>query len=229
MADKITLKDLQKLHAELAEGQRELQAAQKKTEEAQQRTEEAQQRTEEAQQSTHSELKEMGQRMEREWRERDERMEQDAKSVNRGLAKLENLFTTQWGKLMEALVDGDLVELLREEGIDVEFTMQNIKGERGGERWEVDILALNGEDVVVVEVKTVMRVRDVDRFVERTLKNFRKIFPRYAENRILGAVAYLREEESSAMYAEKRGLFVIRATGSSASMINRQGFKPARF
>ena len=31
------------------------------------------------------------------------------------------------------------------------------------------------------------------------------------------------------MYAEKQGLFVIRATGSSASIVNAEGFRPRTF
>ena len=44
-----------------------------------------------------------------------------------------------------------------------------------------------------------------------------------------GAVAYLRADESSDEYAEGRGLFVIRATGSSASITNPEDFTPRVF
>jgi hypothetical protein len=53
--------------------------------------------------------------------------------------------------------------------------------------------------------------------------------PRYGKNDILGAVAYLKENKSSARYAERNGLFVIRATGSSASIINKEVFVPKIF
>jgi len=39
----------------------------------------------------------------------------------------------------------------------------------------------------------------------------------------------LKEDESSASYAARQGLYVIRATGSSAAIINEQGFKPRPF
>ena len=226
MSDNITLEYLQKLHAELAEGQREVQEAQKKTEAAQQQETEAAikelvaegKKTEAAQQETEAEFKAIF----REIAQRDKR-------ADKRFNKLENLFTTQWGKLVESLVDGDLVKMLRGKGIDVEITTQNIKRERDGEHWEVDILALNGEDVVVVEVKTMMRVKDVKRFMERTLQNFKGVFPVYGDKRVLGAVAYLRSEESAGAYAEKKGLFVIRATGNSASIVNGEGFEPRAF
>ena len=49
------------------------------------------------------------------------------------------------------------------------------------------------------------------------------------ERTIYGAVAYLRAEEEANKYAERQGLFVIRATGDSASIINKKDFKPTAF
>ena len=43
------------------------------------------------------------------------------------------------------------------------------------------------------------------------------------------AVAYLRAEESANKYAERQGLFVIRATRDNANIINKKDFKPKTF
>ena len=51
----------------------------------------------------------------------------------------------------------------------------------------------------------------------------------HAHKPAYGATAYLKADEGSAVYAEKQGLFVIRATGSSASIANRQDFRPRAF
>ena len=53
--------------------------------------------------------------------------------------------------------------------------------------------------------------------------------PEYASRRIYGAVAYLKAHQESDLRAERLGLFVIRATGSSASITNREGFTPRTF
>ena len=48
-----------------------------------------------------------------------------------------------------------------------------------GERsWEFDIIAVNGAEVVVVEVKTTLKVRDVDHFLQ-TLRHFHRLMPEY--------------------------------------------------
>lgn len=51
----------------------------------------------------------------------------------------------------------------------------------------------------------------------------------YRGKRILGAVAYLKSDGDVTTYAERKGLFVIRATGSSASIVNAEDFEPRSF
>lgn len=150
------------------------------------------------------------------------------KETDRRLKKAEELFTSQWGKLMESLVEGDLAPLLQERGIDVEGTAERSHKRRNGEHMEIDIVAVNGAEVVAVEVKTTLRPDDVRHFLEK-LSRFLEWFPEYGGRRLYGAVAYLRSESESAVHAERQGLFVIRATGSSASIVNAPDFKPRAF
>ena len=156
--------------------------------------------------------------------ETDRRMQE----TDRRLKKAEGLFTTQWGKLLESLVEGDLVPLLKDRGIDVNTTYQRRTGRRNGEHVEFDIVATNGADTVVVEVKTTLRPEDVREFL-RKLSFFAEWFQDHRRDRILGAVAYLKSDESVTRHAERQGLFVIRATGSSASILNSPDFEPRAF
>ena len=153
----------------------------------------------------------------------------EIKETGRQLRELKDLFNGQWGKLMEALVEGDLVELLRRRGIEVDHTVCNLKSRNGAPRWEIDIIAANGDEVVAVEVKTTLKVRQVADFIE-TLKVFPGEAPSvYRGKRTYGAVAYLKADEAADVYAERQGLYVIRATGSSASITNEKDFKPRTF
>ena len=155
-------------------------------------------------------------------KETDRRMQE----TDRRLRKLDELFTGQWGKLMEALVEGDLITLLNRRGIRVDHTVSNPRKDHGARRWEIDILAVNGDEVVVV--KTALKVSHVDHLLG-LLPEFTELMPEYGSRRIHGAVAYLKTDESSARYAERHGLFVIRATGSSVSIIDHEDFTPRRF
>jgi hypothetical protein len=151
------------------------------------------------------------------------------KETDRRLRKAEGLFTSDWGLLMESLVRGDLVALLRERGVHVNHTQSGrFRGRRNGEHFEVDILAENGREVVVVEVKTTLRPPHVRNFVSR-LSEFEEWFPVYRGKRVLGGMAYLQCDPSLRKHAERQGLFVIRATGSSASIVNAPDFKPRVF
>ena len=156
--------------------------------------------------------------------ETDRQMQENARRIR----ELNDLFNGQWGKLMESLVEGDLVKLLQQRGIAVHHTVTNPRQNYGERRWEFDIVAVNGEEVVVAEVKTTLRVPDVDRFIGR-LHEFPELMPEYAGHRIYGATAYLKAYQESDVRAERLGLFVIRATGSSASITNREAFTPRAF
>ena len=150
------------------------------------------------------------------------------RGTDRRLKELDKLYNGQWGKLMESLVEGDLVKMLKEKGIDVRQTSRNLKNEDGEKNWEFDLLAVNGDEIVVVEVKTTLKVKDVDHFLNK-LEDFKELVPYHKDKKLYGAVAYLKSDEFSNSYAEKKGLFVIRATGSSAKIINGEGFQAKKF
>ncbi|MDD9989928.1 MAG: hypothetical protein OXQ31_26915 [Spirochaetaceae bacterium] len=167
----------------------------------------------------------------RHMQETDRRMQETDRLMRenaRRIRELDELFNGQWGKLMEALVKGDLAALLNRRGIEVDLVFTNVERNYDGRRWEIDILAVNGAELVAVEVKTTLKVRDVNHYLN-TLRHFTELIPEYAGRAVYGAVAYLKEDESSATYAERQGLFVIRATGSSASITNGKDFRPRTF
>jgi len=191
---------------------------------AQQETDRQMQETDRRLQETDRQMQETDRRLQ----ETDQLLTRQARAADRRMDKLDELFNGQWGKLIESLVEGDLIGLLQRRGIAVQHTVTNPRQNYGERRWEFDIVAINGEEVVVVEVKTTLRVPDLDRFISR-LNEFPELMPEYASRRVYGAVAYLKAYQESDVRAERLGLFVIRATGSSASITNRQEFTPRTF
>ena len=150
------------------------------------------------------------------------------KENERRRRRAEDLFTTQWGRLIESLVEGDLAKLLQERGVEVDAIVPGIKLKRDPKQREVDLLAVNGEEAVAVEVKTTLRPPDVDEFLQ-LLQDLPTLMKTFVNGRLYGAVAYLREHQGTARYAARKGLFVIRATGSSASIVNPPEFRPRVF
>ena len=147
------------------------------------------------------------------------------KETDKKIKEAFDLFTNQWGRLMESLVEGDLIKLLQQRGIAVDHTSTRVKGTRNGEHYEFDIIAINTTELVITEVKTTLRPDDVRKFEEK-LKKVKIYTPEYAPYRIYGAIAYLQEHSQAARMAENDGLLVIKATGSSASIANADDFKP---
>ena len=159
--------------------------------------------------------------------ERDE-LAKTLRDSRRRINKLDELFTSQWGKLVEALVDGQMVQILNERGIEVGQTNQRSVGYYQGKKQEIDILAINGDEIVAIEVKTTLRPEDIKVFEDK-LKVLKLWMRRYADAKVYGAVACIRADGGSAELAAKRGLFVIRAVGSSAYLTNDEDFKPRTF
>ena len=162
-----------------------------------------------------------------------EELSASQKETDRQIQKIGGRFNQRWGALVESLVEGNLVKIFQDRGIDITQTHTRSQSEwrkpdGGVERREFDIIVANGTEVVVVEVKTALTPKDVNGFLE-TLKDFKNYFPRYKTETVYGAVAYLNSENKAHFLAEEEGLFLIRATGDSASLVNKKDFKPRSF
>ena len=171
------------------------------------------------------------QETDRKFQETDRKFEETTKKfketdrILRNLAKKMAESETRWGKFVESLVEGTLIKILNQRGIEVETTSMRVKSRYKRRVYEYDIIAKNGEIVVVVEVKTTLGVDDVNRFIEK-LGVFKEIFKEYGSHKVVGAVAYINCDSESDSYAAGKGLYVIKATNESAKIVNRKDFQP---
>jgi len=172
----------------------------------------------------YSEIWDMFKDTDTKFKDTDAKFKETDKKINEANA----LFTSQWGKLIESLVKGDLVNILKNRGIDVHDTSERRKGNHEGENYEFDIIAHNGTEIVIVEVKTTLRVNDVKSFLSKLSKT-KLWLAEYKNFKIYGAIAYLKAEEASDIMAMNNGLFSIRATGNSAAITNSDDFVPVTF
>ena len=165
-------------------------------------------------------IKETGEQM----RETDRKMQE----TDRRLKKAEDLFTTQWGRLMESLVSGSLIRIFNEQGISVDDTSSRVKGNHAGRSYEFDIIVHNGKEIIIVEVKTTLRPDDVREFLDK-LDSAKTWMPRYKDNVIYGAMAWLQANAGADRMVANRKLFSIQAVGDSARLANDSDFKPRAF
>ncbi len=133
--------------------------------------------------------------------------------------------TTRWGRFVEELVEPAVIGLFRSKGIDVKETYSRARVKRQGIAMEIDILAVDETEVVLVECKSRLSKDDVNDFLEK-LSRFKQAFPHYRNYQAYGAVAGIEIDEGVDRYAYKQGLFVIKPSGETVEIINDSGFEP---
>jgi hypothetical protein len=144
------------------------------------------------------------------------------KEVTASVGKLGN----RLGDFIEDAVRPAAVRLFRERGIDVHEVQQNVSVQRGGEGVEIDLMVVNDQDVVAVECKSNLKLDDVNEHLERLAK-LKRLLPKYANCRVMGAVAAMVIPGNVARYAYGKGLFVIGQSGEHLEIRNDAQFAPA--
>ncbi|MDJ0543338.1 MAG: DUF3782 domain-containing protein [Microcystis sp. M53601_WE4] len=180
-------------------------------------------------------LKESDRRIEQAKLESDRRIEQAKLESDRTIAELKrtveqtnravNSLTTRWGRFVEELVQPAVLRLFQEKGIDIKEIYPRARVKRQGIAMEIDILAVDDTDVVLVECKSRLSKDDVDEFLEK-LTRFKIAFPHYKNYQAYGAVAGIEIDEGIDRYAYNKGLFVIKPSGDTVEIINDENFRP---
>jgi Holliday junction resolvase-like predicted endonuclease len=164
----------------------------------------------------------------RKFQDTDRKFQDTDRKLDKRFNELYGLFSSQWGRLVESLAGSELVRTFEKRGIKIKQTAQRLKGGHKGQRFEFDIIARNGTEVVVVEVKTMLKSKHIQKFVDK-MGSFKTWVKRYTPNNVYGAVAFLQADAGAEQMAENKGLFVIRATGDSAAIVNKADFVPRTF
>lgn len=181
-------------------------------------------------------FKETDARLDQRFKETDARLDQrfkettaEIKATSVNLRRLEGLFGSQWGKLIEALVQPNVLQLFQERGHQVHRLHQRSKAQRNGDTMEIDLILENGTEVIVGEVKSTLGIEEINAFLV-DLAAFTAFFPLYRDYQIYGAVAGLEVPTEVARYAYRRGLFVLAVTGEGFVTIqNDTKFQPRNF
>ncbi len=161
--------------------------------------------------------------------ERDKALKQFADQRDKALRKLAGEWSSQWGQLIEALVEPGLVKQFRARGIDITQSNQRMEGiDKEGKQLEIDVLLVNGDTVVAIEVKTKCKVDDID-YHEKKLAKFKEAFTQYTDKKVLGGIAAVTFDSDCHRYAFKRGFYALKPVEGIASILNGPEFKPKEF
>ena len=238
MGEKVSLEDLKQIVRDLSKTQQELaeqvSEAQQQGEVARQRlaeqVSEAQRQGEVARQRLAKQVSEAQQRTEKALKETQAVVREQSESLKRASGN----FNNKWGAFMEKLVKGNLIDLLQKQGIAVDAVTRKFEiwdKNNKNKLAEFDLLAVNGDEMVVVEVKTTLSSEKLAKFIHK-LEKYKHRLPVDKRKKIYGAVAYLDSDGNAKEEAIKQGLFVIEAPrrdGEFATIANPEGFEPQRF
>ena len=131
------------------------------------------------------------------------------------------------GEVAEDLFYRNLKSLFKKRDMLFREVKRNVRRKGKG---EYDIVASNGKEVLVIEVKNKLTRRLVDEFIRRKLPRFKELFPEYKDKMLLGGVGALVVKEDVGRYAEKAGLFVLTQTDEGgAALVNKDRFRPKVF
>jgi len=149
----------------------------------------------------------------------------------RSLTKAISELNGVWKNFSEKIVFDNIEDALKELGFKVEYIIENIRKRIGSESIEIDILAGCENEVIVVEVKTTLKVEDVENFIEKLRDKFLTFFPEFkGKYKVYGAIAGLKLQEGVDKFAIKNGLLVFRYKDKGkVEVLNPQGFKPRDF
>ena len=153
-------------------------------------------------------------------KQREEAQKQTQKTID-SLGKKVNGYIDNESMIQE----DEFAEALREEMQIGDIVLTEVMTRQKSGR-EYDLLAINGEAVVVGEVKHRLNARDVKRFVTKALPDFVNHFPKYAGFKIYGMVAGDIINKDADAEAKKSGLFVLRLKNKSLLVSNVKGAKP---
>ncbi|MEI6430525.1 MAG: DUF3782 domain-containing protein, partial [Pseudanabaena sp. ELA607] len=225
MSQPITLDDIFALFRESEQERKEYQRTSKQALEESQRAFEERQRAsqlafEEQQRASQRAFEQYRQTAEQEMnrlREQSDRTDQQIEKLAAQVAQTNKQvggLTSRWGEFVENLIKPAAARLFQEKGIEVHLTALRVTGQDDKGSIEIDILVENTTEIVAIEVKSHLEVRDVKRFLQ-TLERFKQAFPKRKNDKLYGAVAGIKIDERVNEYAIQEGLFLIQPAGDS--------------
>ncbi|GAB4016122.1 hypothetical protein [Spirosoma koreense] len=145
-------------------------------------------------------------------------------------AKLIGDLGNKFGSFTEGMAFPAMEKVLRDRFGMTTVTIR-YKTRRGGETIEIDVLGIaNGaiNTVVVVEVKSHLKSRDIDQMLA-ILRRFTDFFPEQSGKKLYGILAFVDASEQVIQEAEKAGLYVARIHDELFEILPLNGVLPKDF
>lgn len=184
-------------------------------------------------QETERLIKEQSQETDRKFQETDKFLKELGKETDRKIQAVSiqiGHLTNRLGEFVEEMVRPAAVRLFKDRGIKVNQVLRNLTAydAQNNVASEIDLLVINTNIAIVVECKSKLSIDYVNDHLER-LDKFKTNFPQYANSTILGSVASMVLPTDVAMYAYRKGLFVLAQSGETIVIRNDAKFQPRQW
>ena len=145
-------------------------------------------------------------------------------------AKLIGDLGNKFGSFTEGMAFPAMEKILREQ-FGMTTVTTRYKTQRGGDTIEIDVLGIaNGavNAVVVVEVKSRLKSRDIDQMI-KILNRFTDYFPEQNGKKLYGILAFIDASDHVIQEAEKAGLYLARIHDDLFDLLPLSRFLPKDF
>ncbi|MBR4135789.1 MAG: hypothetical protein IKU03_05215 [Bacteroidales bacterium] len=151
---------------------------------------------------------------EKEKAEREAKWEKDRADTRRAIREMRELFTTQWGRLVEALCKPAALALFKKEGVQIDRIYEGIHKAKvdGQDVMEIDVALCDTTTAVIVEVKSRCDNHDIDYFLSQ-MGHCKEWYPDFANKQLYVAVAAIEYAGGADTYASRQGLYVLQLGG----------------
>lgn len=146
--------------------------------------------------------------------ERDDKLDKIISDAKNAVREMKNVFTTQWGRLVEALCKPAAFALFKQEGIEIDRIyegMHKVKVD-GQDVMEIDVALCDTTEAVIVEVKSRCDNHDIDHFLSQ-MQHCKEWYEEFADKKLYVAVAAIDYAGGADTYASRQGLYVLKLTG----------------
>lgn len=140
----------------------------------------------------------------------------DEKTAEDTWQKIFDELNPPWERLLDVVAKPSTFSLFDKIGIEIDHSFQ--------EAWFADrerqvigtdvILVSTTADIVVVKIETTLKQKDVDYFLKQ-MENFKELFREFKDKTVYVAVAAIKFDGDSDLYAKKNGVFVLRANSET--------------
>ncbi len=160
-------------------------------------------------QETDKLLTEKFQETDRRFQETDKLLTKKFQETSTMINQLRGHFDKQFGKLLEALIQKNTINLFIDKGIKITHSKPNPETVYKGKNMEFDLLLQNDTEIVVIEAKVSLNKQKVYHFAKK-IENFKLFFKEFKNYKVYPALASITSKSDAHELASQKGYYILK-------------------